>query len=605
MKGSIRWRVTRVFPFVLILAFLAWPCKATISYQLSLANPSQHLFHVTMNVPDVHGELTIQMPAWNALYEIRDFSSRVQRVGAFNGSHPLPIEKIDKLTWRIRGEGLVTVHYAIYWDSPGPFASQLNEEHAFINPAMAFMYIPERRNESIFLALQDLPSRWNVATTLDLSTFASGPTTAHTISAQNYDAFTDGPIEIGEFKLFQLTGVNPPVAVAIHGDNWKQADVENTLRKICKYEIELMGGAPYKRYLFIYHIGKAAQGAGGGMEHADGTAINVSSGAQIAGVSAHEFFHLWNVKRIRPASLEPIDYTREQFTRALWFAEGATSTYGSYTLVRSGIWTKQEFYADLARQINELESRPANRWQSAEQSSLDTWLDKYDYYNGPEFSVSYYTKGQVLGDLLDILIRDRTDNAKSLDDVLRKMNGDFAQQGKMYRDSLDVRLTAEAVAGGSFEEFFSKYVANAEPLPYESVLAKAGLLLQKQEVVRAETGFTFARDDNGKAIVRTVESGSTAERASLLVGDELTQFNDENVPRRMEYWLRNRKPGDALKLKLLRNGQPLEISLTLGGKSEAMFVLSEDPQASAKARDVREGLLHGTTGAAKVAAAVN
>src|SRR5258708_1862338 len=469
---------------------------------------------------------------------------------------------------------------------------------------MVFMYIPDRRTESDFLALQALPARRNVATTLNLGTFQAGPETAHTISATNYDEFTDGPIEIGEFKIFQLPGTEARISVAIDGDNWKQADVENTLSKICKYEVQLMGGAPYKRYLFIYHIGKAAQGAGGGMEHANGTAINVSSGAQIAGVSAHEFFHLWNVKRIRPASLEPIDCTREQFTRALWFAEGVTSTYGSYTLLRSGIWSKQEFYADLAQQISELESRPANRWQSAEQSSLDTWLDKYDYYNGPEFSVSYYTKGQVLGDLLDILIRDRTNNAKSLDDVLRKMNDDFAHNGKPYRDSLDVRLTAEAVAGGSFEDFFSKYVASAEPLPYVTVLAKAGLLLQKQEVVRTKMGFAFERDSDGKPIVKTVDSGSTAERAGLLVGDELSQFNGENVPRRVEFWLRNKKPDDALKLKLLRDGRPMEISFAIGGKSERIFVVGEDPQASPRAREIREGLLHGTTSAAKAAAAV-
>src|SRR5258708_21507951 len=175
-------------------------------------------------------------------------------------------------------------------------------------------------------------------------------------------------------------------------------------------------------------------------------------------------------------------------------------------MVRSGIWSKQEFYADLARQINELESRPANRWQSAEQSSLDTWLDKYDYYNGPEFSVSYYTKGQVLGDLLDILIRDRTNNAKSLDDVLRKMNEDFAHNGKPYRDSLDVRLAAEQVAGGSFEDFFNKYVASAKPLPYESVLAKPRMLLKKQQILPAQMGFAFERDSDGKPIVKTLDS---------------------------------------------------------------------------------------------------
>jgi predicted metalloprotease with PDZ domain len=211
---------------------------------------------------------------------------------------------------------------------------------------------------------------------------------------KGYDALADGPIELGAFKTIQIEDGPRPISAAIHGDNWKQADVETALRKLCAYELQLMGGAPFERYLFILHIGKAAQGAGGGMEHANSTAINVSSGQTLSGVAAHEFFHLWNVKRIRPASLEPIDYTREQYTRALWFAEGVTSTYGNFTLVRSGIWSRQEFYADLAQDINELESRPANRWQSAEQSSLDAWLEKYPYYNGPDFSVSYYTKAK-------------------------------------------------------------------------------------------------------------------------------------------------------------------------------------------------------------------
>src|SRR5437879_13009813 len=205
-----------------------------------------------------------------------------------------------------------------------------------------------------------------------------------------------------------------------------------------------MDGGPFERYLFILHIGKGV--GGGGMEHANSTAIGAYSDEYLLSVAAHEFFHLWNVKRIRPASLEPVDDSKEQYTRALWFAEGVTNTYGLFTLVRSGIWSKEQFYADLSEQISELEGRAANRWQSAEQSSLDAWLEKYPLYNQQEYSVSYYTKGQVLGDLLDILIRDRTGNSKSLDDVMRLLNTNFAKQGKPYRDSLDVRLVAESVA---------------------------------------------------------------------------------------------------------------------------------------------------------------
>jgi predicted metalloprotease with PDZ domain len=588
---------------ITFVAFLAAPTRATIGYEISLNKTVEHLFEVTIYVDDVRDELRLQMPAWNALYQIRDFSSRIRRVEAFSGSRPLEIEKLDKLTWRVRGEKTVTIRYEIYWDSPGPFASQLNEEHAFINPALVLMYLPERRSEAVGVTLRDLASGWQVATTLPALVEGKQPSGTHAFLAANYDALADGPIEVGTFKLFQIGGVQPRIEVAIHGDGWKQSDVESLLRKICKYEIDLIGRAPFDRYLFIYHIGKAAQGAGGGMEHADGTAINISSEQQIAGVSAHEFFHLWNVKRIRPSSLEPVDYTREQYSRALWFAEGVTSTYGSFTLVRAGIWSKQEFYADLARQINELESRAANRWQSAEQSSLDTWLDKYDYYNGPEFSVSYYTKGQVLGELLDILIRDRTENAKSLDDVLRKMNVEFAEKRKLYRDSLDVRLTAEEIAGGSFDEFFRKYVASAEALPYGSMLAKAGLLLRTQEIVRAELGFSAERDSDGQSMVRSVESGSTADRAGLRVGDEISQWNGENIPRRIEYWLRSRKPGDTLKLHILRGGESAYISFALGGKTVSVFAIAEDLQASPKAREIREGILHGKTSGAMASGA--
>jgi predicted metalloprotease with PDZ domain len=217
--------------------------------------------------------------------------------------------------------------------------------------------------------------------------------------------------------------------------------------------------------------------------------------------------------------------------------------------------------------------------------------------------VSYYTKRQVLGDLLDILIRDRTNNERSLDDVMRKMNQDFAENGKTYRDSLDVRLTAEEIAGGSFEDFFEKYIANAEPLPYQSVLAKAGLLLQRREIVRAELGFSMERDAGGKSVVRAVVPGSTAERAGLLAGDEVVNFNGENIPRRAERWLRNKNPGDLLKLSVLRNEKPFDIAFAFGGKSESIFTIAEDSQASPKARAIREGLLHGTPTAAQAAGA--
>jgi predicted metalloprotease with PDZ domain len=359
-----------------------------------------------------------------------------------------------------------------------------------------------------------------------------------------------------------------------------------------------MDGAPFERYTFILHIGKGS--GGGGMEHMNSTAIGMPSDEFLDGVAAHEFFHLWNVKRIRPASLEPVDYSKEQYTRALWFAEGVTSTYGSYTLVRSGIWSKEQFYLDLSQQISELENRAANRWQSAEQSSLDAWLERYPLYNQPEYSVSYYTKGQVLGDLLDILIRDRTNNERSLDDVLRAMNTDFAKQGKPYRDSLDIRLTSEEVAGGSFEDFFQKYVAGTEPFPYQRVLALAGMELRVVEHSRPTLGFSTERDANGAVNVQAVIAEGPAAEAGLRAGDTILTWNGAEPPRRLERWLREQKAGDILKLKVRREEKEVTIEVRLGEIKETFYGVSEDSHASEKARRIRDGLLHGVTSAVTV-----
>ena len=546
-----------------------------------------------MEIPDVKGEVNLQMAAWNALYQIRDFSSHVQQVEAFINGRIAGIEKLDKLTWRVKGSGTVTVNYDTFWDDTGPFNSQLNSEHAFINPAMIFFYVPDRRAEQATIFLQDLPIAWKLASATPWVISVSGPNRIIMLTAPSFDALSDGPIEVSNFELFTLHDVTPPVNVVIHGDDYKKREVEDSLRKIVQYELRLMDGAPYENYTFIFHIGKTA--GGGGMEHANSTAISIPSGDYLANVSAHEFFHLWNVKRIRPASLEPVDYTREMYTRALWFAEGVTNTYASYTLVRSGIWKKQEFYQDLSAQITDLESRPAEQWQSAEQSSLDAWLEKYGLYRQPQRSVSYYTKGQILGFLLDILIRQRTDNQHSLDDVLRAMNRDFAKSGKFYRESLDIRLTAEKIAGSSFEGFFTNYVSGAQPLPYAELFAQAGLSLEQKEDVRATLGFSVQHEPSGPWVVTSVDSGSSAEASGLKVGDEIVRWNNGDIPRRPERWASQQKPGDELHLRIRRDEQEGKIDLRLGEIRQKFYMVIESASANDLARRIRDGLLRGTT----------
>ena len=578
----------------LLPAIFANNARGTIQYNVSLEHPERHLFHVTMQIPDVTGEVTVQMPAWNALYQVRDFSAHVREVETLAGTSQVIPEKLDKLTWRIRGNGAITLRYATYWDEPGPFATQLNSEHAFINPAMILMYIPERRTEPVSLSLLDVPAEWSVGSAL-LQLVEGKRPQGNLFFMANYDALADTPIEVGKLERIELRGMNPPVSVIMHGEKWNRKEIEEELRRICTYQLKLMDGAPYEHYTFIVHLGEAAGGAGGGMEHANATAISLRSEQEFPNLAAHEFFHLWNVKRIRPATLEPVDYTKEQYTRALWFAEGVTSTYAAYTLVRTQLWRKDQFYLDLSQQISELEARPANRWQSAEESSLDAWLEKYPLYNRPQGSVSYYAKGQVLGVLLDVLIRDRSNNEKSLDDVMRAMNLEFAKQNKTYRDSLDVRFTAERVAGGSFEDFFRRYVSRAEALPYSQILSLAGLELRTTLHKRPVLGFYTERGITGEAVAQSVDAESSAAQAGLRSGDVLLSWNGAEPPRNPERWVYSQKPGSEVRLRVRRDDRELSIDFRIGEATDTLYQVTEDSHAGAKAKRIREGILRGAT----------
>jgi predicted metalloprotease with PDZ domain len=599
--GRSKPRPYRLWLALFALTFIAAPVRAEIDYGISLEHPEQHLFHVTMNIPDVSGEVIVAMPAWTALYQVRDFAMHVQRVEAAVGDKPVPIEKLDKQTWRITASGMVTVRYDTYWDDGGPFGTELNTQSAFINPAMIFMYVPNRRNEEVRVAMSELPIGWSAAgggplrmTTHHGMSPDHGPITIWWFGAGSYDEFTDSPIQLGKLEFFDVPDAQPPVHVVVLGDDWRKKVLQEELRRIVAYEVKLMEGAPYKEYTFLLRFGKAATGEGGGMEHMDSTAISVRSDEEFANIGAHEFFHLWNVKRIHPASMDPIDFTKEQYSRAFWFAEGVTNTYASYTMVRTGLWNKSQFYDDFSQQIAELESRPANKWQSAEQSSLDAWFEKYPLYNRPTNSISYYTKGQVLGVLLDILIRDRTNDEHSLDDVMRAMNEQFGKTGNGYRDSLDIRLTAEKVAGGSFEEFFDRYVAAADPLPYRDVLAKAGLQLRAEERKHATLGFSVERE-NGALTVDSVEPESAAEGAGLRRGDVIVSWNGAEPPRGLERWASSHKKGTSVKIGVRREDGQATVEFALGEVSETFYRTVEDEHAGEKARRIREGILRGTT----------
>jgi predicted metalloprotease with PDZ domain len=597
---------------------MAAPARAAISYDISLAHPGEHKFHVTMTIPfnpfaNDQWDGTVQMPAWNTLYQIRDFAYRASDFRATSdGGEALSVHRLDKQTWRIEGPNrpmggrpLVHIEYTILWDDPGPFGTQLSDEHAFLNLGELLCYVPQRRSDDTIVRFRDVPQGWHVAIELP---HATGDLSDAAFQAPNYDALVDAPVEIGRFDEWSFSAAGRQIRVVYHGEGVDRAALTRMLSEIVDYETRLMGDAPFREYMFLLHVGQNY--GGGGMEHANCTAISVGSFAALANVSAHEFFHLWNVKRIRPQSLEPVDYTREMWTPALWFAEGVTSTYAAYTLERTGIWDHTQFLADLGSQITELESRPARTWQSAEESSLDTWFDKYPLYDRPDFSISYYNKGQLLGVALDLSIRDATDNRASLDDVLRKMNREYAQRGRFYPDSAGIEEAVEEVVraangrgGSDFSSFFKRYVSGTEELPFADLLSRAGLALKTEGETQAALGFAVGRDPAGAPFVADLDLSSAAARVGIREGDAILSLDGAEVPRNVERWLRLRSPGAMVRVRIRRTGRESEMAFTLGQEAARIYGVEEMPRPGERQLRIRNGLFQGTTDQPKAKAA--
>jgi predicted metalloprotease with PDZ domain len=593
-----------ILAFVLcaLILILPAPARATIRYEISLAHPAQHQFHVAMIVPGVQGSAIVQMPAWNALYQIRDFAYRVSDFHAADASrNALPVRRLDKQTWRIEGlvggQGEIRIEYSSFWDDPGPFGTQLNDEHAFLNMAMVLCYLPERRGEDAVVRFNDVPQGWRIAVELPQAAAESG---AAAYQAPNYDALVDAPVEIGRFDEWSFSAAGRQIRVVLHGEAVDHAALTRMLSEIVNYETRLMGDAPFPEYTFILHVGQNY--GGGGMEHANSTAISVGSFATLANVSAHEFFHLWNVKRIRPQSLEPVDYTRELWTPALWFAEGVTSTYAAYALVRTGIWNHTQFLGDLGAQITELESRPARTWQSAEESSLDTWFEKYPLYDRPDFSISYYNKGQLLGLALDIQIRDSTDNRASLDDVLRRLNQQYAQRGRFYADTPGIEEAVEEVVRGAnpgaasdLPGFFKRYVSGTDEMPFADLLSRAGLALKMEGEKRAALGFGVERDSAGAPLVASLDLSSAPAQVGIREGDAILSIDGAEVPRNLQRWLRGRSPGETVRVRIRRAGRESEFAFALGQEAAQIYGVEEMPRPGERQLRIRNGLFQGAT----------
>ena len=575
-----------------------------VTYTISLANPEQHLAHVQVMLPAGHPARELQLPVWNALYQIRDFSQYVNWLRARDrAGKALVVRELDKSRWQIEGtsDGAV-IEYEIYLDSPGPFGAQINAHHAFFNLAEVLMYTPDARNSRLTLHFSHVPNGWHIATPLKSADDA--------YVAEDYDRLVDSPVEIGTFREtdFDESGAHFRVVIDADPADYNTDQIKDSLHKIVAAAINWMDDRPFEQYTFIYHFPRGP--AGGGMEHAYATAIDLNAGTiqhnlyPLNSVSAHEFFHLWNVKRIRPRTLEPIDYTKENYTRALWFSEGVTSTAENVIQFRAGLVGEKEVLANVAQEITELESRPAHLTQSAEDSSLNAWLEGFSYYRRSERSVSYYNKGELLGVLLDLTVRDQSHGQASLRDVLQWMNRNYAQKGQFFDDSRGVRDAAEAVSHADLASFFQKYVAGTEEIPWNDFFRSVGLRVEAVNVILPDPGFSASRNFDGPLAVDALTPGSDAEQQGLRLGDVIVEFQGKPVAEDFYQQLSRVAPGQIIALKV-RSGRAGERDLKwkMGSRQQVSYQLKDLDQITPEQQGRRAAWLKGESQPATGAAA--
>ena len=590
-----------------------------IAFTVSLPKPHTHMLDVEVRIKHSPGEAvvneeTLVMPVWTpGSYLIREFERHVQDFVATDAAgQSLSWEKVNKDSWRIVTKGAAEwrAAYRVYCNELSVRTSEVNSDHAFWNNATLLMYLEGFLNAPATLQIL-APQPWRIATGLP-----PVPGEKNMFRAASFDILYDSPVEVSNFKTisFEVKGV--PHRIVIDGEgNYDPEKLRADVKKIVETEVELMGGeVPYHDYTFILHL---RANTGGGLEHLNSTALGYPrfgfgpepkerpEGVNSAGPNAqpartyrgflslvaHEFFHLWNVKRIRPDALGPFDYTKENYTRSLWVAEGITDYYARLILRRAGLISDREFLQENARAFQTLQNRPGRLVMSAEDASFDSWVKYYRQdENSANSQVDYYDKGGILGLLLDLEIRRQSQGAKSLDDVMRYLYAEFYKHDRNYTPA-DFQKACELTAGSSLEQFFAKYVRGREELDYDATLAAAGLRLDKTTAAdgsKAAEKAYFGADlfqEGERLLVRRVYAGSPAYEQGLNAGDQIVALN--NMRANKDFFdarLAERHPGDLLNLTIFRADDLSLLLIKLGGRVDANYriVPIEKPSAEQK-----------------------
>ncbi|HLJ46757.1 MAG TPA: PDZ domain-containing protein [Bryobacteraceae bacterium] len=556
----------------------------TFDFTVSMDRPADHYYHVQLRCDGLNGDTQdFKMPVWMpGYYRIMDYSKDVVNFKAADGAgHALGWTKTDKNTWRVKTAGAapVVLDYDVYAFTRFVGNNYLDDQRGyFVGPGM-YLYVPGliRRPATVHIKL---PAGWSsVANGLD-------PVAGErdTFRASDFDLLYDCPMLLGnqEHFQFEVNGI-PHFIVAedvpAHIDRPK---IAADLKKIVEAATAMMVEIPYKHYTFLL-MGRGA----GGVEHLtsaamlfNGESLNTPDGyIRWLSFAAHEYFHTYNVKRIRPIALGPFDYDRENFTTMLWEAEGFTSYYQDLLVERARLMTPTQYFATLTRNISTYENSPGHRFQSAAQSSIDTWIRGEDAANT---TISYYNKGPAIAAMLDYKIRAETGNQKSLDDVMRALYKEFFQEKKRGFTDEEFRAVCERIAGVSLREIFDDYVASTKDVDYRKYFALAGLKIDTELQAQPGTylGATVgsqgrggpggAAPPNGLQAISHIDYDSPASRGGLSVGDEILAVDGIRVSSVSEA-LGARKSGERIRILFSRDQHMREVDIVLGSKMERSF----------------------------------
>ena len=549
-----------------------------IEFSVSMAHPASHYFHVAMRCEGLTAAAQdFKLPEWTpGYYRIMDYARNLVNFRAEDGAgSPLAWEKTAKNTWRVRtgGAAAITVSYDIYAFARSVADSYLDDEKGFIAPASALMYVSGQILHPVDVTIVP-PNGWSrVSTGLD-----PVPGHANTFTAPDFDVLYDCPIYIGnqEILSFEVQGIPHTIAAENLGHADRAAFVAD-LKRMVESAVAVIGEIPYRHYTFI------VMGAGGGgLEHLNSTAVF----SDAAGLSTpagrqrwlsficHEFFHLYNVKRIRPIALGPFDYDRENYTRMLWVSEGITVYYEDLILVRAGLITREDWFERLRASIRNYENIPGHLVQSVTDASFDTWIQFFSRgEHAANTTISYYDKGAALGLLLDLAIRHGSQNRSSLDAVMRTLYQEFYKGKKRGFTDQEFREVCERAAGVPLPEIFDEYAPTVKAIDYAKYSAYAGLEIDTALLEMPGVAFGAAtQDQNGAPVVTTVESGSPASRAGISAQDEILAIDGLRVTARsIVEVLAAKKPGDTARVLVARRGAVREIPVVLGPKTERSF----------------------------------